>query len=303
MEAARKYSWPLGKSTGHVRADCFAARCLKQIGFVHGQLVGSTEMNAHTLSFLPNICCLSTERTMRISGMTKLSILLGGILLAFPCSLLLVSSTLFFLGVPISWFHSPMALAMAVGFGWWAVNFYFAQERIRVFALLFGAAVIAFVLFAVISSRIYDISWDGQTYHAEAIVQLANGWNPFRDAAPPGLVFHKYPWFFPIYLGFFPKGPWICAAALYKFSGSFESGKAFHLTLILASFLFSFAALSTFQSIKWPWRLILTLLIAFNPVSFYQMFTYYVDGQLSSLLAITIGLLILVYRRPDRVLM
>ena len=235
--------------------------------------------------------------------MTKLSILLGGILLAFPCSLLLVSSTFFFLGVPISWFHIPMALAMAVGFGWWAVNFYFAQERIRVFALLFGAAVIAFVLFAVISSRIYDISWDGQTYHAEAIVQLANGWNPFREASPSGLAMHKYPWFFPIYLGFFPKGPWICAAALYKFSGSFESGKAFHLVLILACLLFSFAALSTFRSIKWQWRLILGLLIAFNPVSVCQMFTYYIDGQLSSLLAITVGSLILVYRRPDRVLM
>lgn len=196
-----------------------------------------------------------------------------------------------------------MALVMAAGFGWWAVNFYFAQERIRVFALLFGAAVITFVLFAVISSRIYDISWDGQTYHAEAIVQLANGWNPFREASPPGLVRHKYPWFFPIYLSFFPKGPWICAAALYKFSGSFESGKAFHLVLILACLLFSFAALSTLRSIQGPWRLMLSLLIAFNPVSIYQMFTYYVDGQLSSLLAITVVLLILVYRRPDPVLM
>ncbi len=235
--------------------------------------------------------------------MAKLSILLGGILLAFPCSLLFVSSTLFFLGVPVSRFHIPMALAMAAGFGWWSINCYFAQERIRVFALLFGAAVIAIVLFAVISSRIYDISWDGQTYHTEAIVQLANGWNPFREALPPGLVMHEYPWFFPIYLGFFPKGPWICAAALYKFSGSFESGKAFHLVLILTCLLVSFAALSTLRSIKWPWRLILSLLIAFNPVSFYQMFTYYVDGQLSSLLAITVGLLILVYRRPDPVLM
>ncbi len=235
--------------------------------------------------------------------MTKLSILLGGILLAFPCSLLLVSSTLFFLGVPISRFHALVAAAMAGGFGWWGVNFYFPLERIRVFGLLFGSAVISFFLFAWLNSRIYDISWDGQTYHAEAIEQLANGWNPFREASPPGLVIHKYPWFFPIYLGFFPKGPWICAAALYKFSGSFESGKAFHLMLILACLLFSFAALSTLRSIKWPWRVILSLLIAFNPVSLCQMLTYYVDGQLSSLLAITVALLILIYRRPDPVLM
>jgi hypothetical protein len=234
--------------------------------------------------------------------MTRISNLLGAILLAFPCSLLLLTSTLFFLGVTISRFHVLVAAMMAAGFGWWAVNFYFPHDRVRVFGIVFGSAVISFSLFALLSSRIYDLSWDGQTYHTEAIVQLANGWNPFREASPPGLALHKNPWFFPIYLTFFPKAPWIGAAALYKFSGSFESGKAFHLMLILACFLFSFAALSTFRSIKWQWRLILSLLIAFNPVSVCQMFTYYVDGQLSSLLAITIALLILVYRRPDPVL-
>src|SRR5512143_2372484 len=117
MEGTRKYSWPLGESTGHVRADCFAARCLNRIGFVNVQLVDSTEMNAPS-RFLSNIYCLSTKRTMRTSAVTKLSILLGGILLAFPCSLLLVSSALFFVGVPISRFHVPLAAAMAAGFGW-----------------------------------------------------------------------------------------------------------------------------------------------------------------------------------------
>jgi hypothetical protein len=183
------------------------------------------------------------------------------------------------------------------------VNFYFPQERIRVFGLVFGSAVISFCLFALLSSRIYDISWDGQTYHAEAIMQLANGWNPFYEASPSTFGIRTYPWFFPVHMAFFPKALWIYAAALYKFSGSFESGKAFHLTLILACFLFSFAALSTFRSIKWPWILIVSLLIAFNPVSVCQMYTYYVDGQLSSLLGIIVCLLILIYRRPDRVLM
>ena len=249
----------------------------------------------------PGTVPLSIFGPMRISRIRNLSILLGAILLAFACSLLLVSSTLFFLGVPISWFHVPVAAAMAAGFGWWGVNFYFPQERIRVFGLLIGSAVIAFFLFALLSSRIYDISWDGQTYHAEAIAQLANGWNPFFEAPRGGPAFsHSGVYASPFYLIFSSKGAWICAAALYKFSGSFESGKAFHLMLILACFLFSFAALSTFRGIKWQWLLILSFLIAFNPVSVCQMFTYYVDGQLSSLLGITVGLLILIYRRPDR---
>ena len=109
---------------------------------------------------------------MRISRIRKLSILLGAILLAFACSLLFVSSTLFFLGVPISRFHVPVAAGMAAGFGWWGVNFYFPQERIRMCGLLFESAVISFSVFALLSGRIYDISWDGQTYHAEAIELL-----------------------------------------------------------------------------------------------------------------------------------
>ena len=226
----------------------------------------------------PGTVPLSIFGPMRISRIRNLSILLGAILLAFACSLLLVSSTLFFLGLPISRFHVPAAAAMAAGFGWWGVNFYFPQERIRVFGLLFGSAVIAFFLFALLSSRIYDISWDGQTYHAEAIAQLANGWNPFFEAPRGGPAFsHSGVYASPFYLIFSSKGAWICAAALYKFSGSFESGKAFHLMLILACFLFSFAALSTFRGIKWQWLLILSFLIAFNPVSVCQMFTYYVD--------------------------
>jgi hypothetical protein len=203
--------------------------------------------------------------------------------------------------VPISRFHVPVAAMMAAGFGWWGVNCYFRRERMSVFGLLFGSAIILFILFALLSGSIYDISWDGQTYHTEGIEQLANGWNPFLEAPHNGPAFrHGGVYAGPFHLSFSSKGPWICAAALYKFSGSFEAGKAFHPMLILACFLVSFAALSTFQNIRPSWILILSLLLAFNPVSICQMFTYYVDGLLSSLLGIAAGILLLIYRRSDR---
>jgi hypothetical protein len=225
----------------------------------------------------------------------SLCILVGSILLAFVCSLLLVTSLLFALGLSLSWFVVPLAGLMAAAFGSWVAGQYFKTSRTYAFFLAFGISLVAFSVFALLNSEIYEASWDGETYHAEAIVQLTNGWNPFRQAPPGEAVF-------PTYLSFFPKGPWIWAAALYKFSGSFESGKAFHLTLILTCFLFSFGALDSLQKISRRWILWLSLLMAINPVSASQMFTYYVDGQLSSLLVIATGLFILMDRRPDRIL-
>jgi hypothetical protein len=224
------------------------------------------------------------------------SILVGAILVAFLCSILLISSMLFVSGIVISRFHIPVAALMAAGFGWWAAAVYFPEHRTRAFGLAFGSSVIAVACFAVINRNIYDTSWDGQEYHAEAILQLMNGWNPFKDAVPQGVAS-------PVKLRFYAKGSWIAAAALNTFIGSLEAGKALHLTFMLVSWLFSFAAVSTLAGLAWRYKLMVSLVLAISPVSICQMFTYYVDGQLSSLLISAVGLLILLDRRPDRVLM
>jgi hypothetical protein len=49
---------------------------------------------------------------------TNLSILVGAIFVAFLCSILLISSTLFVSGIVISRFYVPLAGLMAAGFAW-----------------------------------------------------------------------------------------------------------------------------------------------------------------------------------------
>lgn len=229
-------------------------------------------------------------------GITNFYILIGAMLLAFVCSILLVTSVLFVVDIPISWFHVPFATAMGAGFGWWTVTQYFPSERARVFGLALGICVVAVISASWVSGSIYDPSWDGQWYHAEAILHLMNGWNPFRDALPAGIAD-------PIQLSLHAKGPWITAAAMNKLTGNFETGKVFHLILILASCMFALAATSTFKGLAWPFQVVAGLALAVSPVSICQAFTYYVDGQLSSLLTSFFSLLILLDRRPDRVLM
>jgi hypothetical protein len=228
--------------------------------------------------------------------MAALPILIGSILIAFDCSIQVVSSILFATGVPLDWFQVPLATAMAAGFGWWVARHYAEGDRGRAFGVAAGISITAFLLFALLSSQLYDVSWDGQTYHAEAIAQLAAGWNPFRGQLLP-------PVDYPTELAFFAKGPWISAAALYRLTGSFEAGKAFHPTLMLACCLFWVAALRSLEKITRGLTCLLGVMVALNPVSTYQMHSYYVDGQLSSLLATTIALLLLIGRRGDRPLL
>src|SRR5437016_5939952 len=66
---------------------------------------------------------------------TNFSILVGAILVAFLCSILLISSALFVSGIVISRFHVPLAGLMAAGFGWWAATVYFPAHRGRAFGL------------------------------------------------------------------------------------------------------------------------------------------------------------------------
>jgi len=67
--------------------------------------------------------------------------------------------------------------------------------------------------------------------------------------------------------------------------------------------MFSLAAISTLKGFAWPYQVVATVAVAVSPVSICQAFTYYVDGQLSSLLTTAFSLLILLDRRPNRVLM
>lgn len=228
--------------------------------------------------------------------MADVAILVGSILVAFVCAILLVGSVLFAAGVSLDWFQLPVASAMATGFGWWLASCYIRQGRVRALRVAVGVSGVAFLLSVLLNSMLHDVSWDGQTYHAEAIAQLAAGWNPFVGGPLDQVGY-------PTELSFFSKGSWISAAALYKVTGNFETGKAFHLTLMVACCCFWMAALSGVGNISRRWILLLSVTVAFNPVSTYQMHSYYVDGQLCSLLASAVALMILIDRRGDGALM
>jgi hypothetical protein len=131
-----------------------------------------------------------------------------------------------------------------------------------------------------ISGAFYDVSFDGQAYHQEGVYQLAHGWNPlFTRYISPISIDQN------VKLIHFTKGPWIIAAAMYRLTGRIETGKFANLLLAAAAFSMALAVFAGSKKKLSAWPVAMAALVAANPVALCQMFTFYVDGQMASLLA------------------
>ncbi len=171
-------------------------------------------------------------------NLRQTSLLLGMTALIFIASIFVVSSLLFLAGVHITPFHLPIALLVTMLFTWFAGRTYFPDHKIKALAAVWIGFAAMFFLFLWISGQFYDLSYDGQTYHQEAIIHLKkNGWNPVYDA-PLKLGTGQDIW-----INHYAKMAEICAASLYTLTGHIELSKMFNLLLIGGSFFISLAAL------------------------------------------------------------
>lgn len=213
--------------------------------------------------------------------------------LLLPAILISISTLLFFLTIPISGLHFLASLAATLGISFLlakkhryfknTVNFetcaYWKVTSVFIIVILVG-------LF--ISVSVFDFSQDGQAYHQPAVIALAKGWNPFHER-----YLEKVDPFYKqamtgneIYANHYPKAAWITAAAVYRLTGSVESGKLFNFLYLAAAFLITWNFLLRFGRIPGKSRLLIAALVALNPVTLYQLFSYYNDCQLASLLSI-----------------
>lgn len=205
------------------------------------------------------------------------SFLLGGSLHAyhFAASLAAVLAT-------------PLALSRGCALGWR-----------RALAVTLGFLLLL-VLALALAGSFYDVSWDGQVYHQEAIIQLAQGWNPvYQDVGDevldtPLMVAQ---------INNFTTGPWVLAAAVYQATGIIEQGKVFHFLFMLAALLACYHALRSLTPLGRPAAWLVAGLAALAPVSLTQMFSYYVDGQLGSLFLAVLAAGAVVLGRGGRIVL
>jgi hypothetical protein len=204
--------------------------------------------------------------------------LLGLTLLAFMFFMLLLSAIGFGVGISLSPVHFWLSVAGTVAFAFIAVKLYYKQHTWKYFVGIVGVAFLLLYCFMHVSGLFYDISYDGQVYHQEAVIQLANHWNPFqqylaREQSQSAMLLNHY-----------AKGPWLYEAVLYTVTGQIEQSKAFNFLVMTASCLLAYSAIKGSGRFNTKQALFFSLLLALNPVSIYQGLSFYIDGQLASLL-------------------
>ncbi len=228
------------------------------------------------------------------SSLRDATLTAGLLLMLFPCLLAVVSVVGFAMGLPIGAVHVPVAAFLTALLAGEVAGVRDSRAQVHRFARAVAGTSLFVVACLWVAGRWNDLSYDGQAYHQSAVLMLARGWNPVRDPLSPALdSFHLLP-------AHYPKAAWIAAASVYKLTGHLEQGKGINLVLFGGAFLLVWSALLG----RWPAHPVRTglfaLLVALNPVTLCQAFTFYVDGQLACCLTALVALGYLAFIQADR---
>jgi hypothetical protein len=140
----------------------------------------------------------------------------------------------------------------------------------------------------------YDYSFDGQWYHQQTVIQLANGWNIFETRLPEEVNGA-------VWINHYAKAPYLFQAAIYSLTGKIETAKGLNFMLAGFSFLLLAAYLRSYTRLSRISVFGLSALTVSNPVVFSQLFTFLIDGIVCSLLLIFVLFLFHYHRTKSSV--
>jgi hypothetical protein len=134
----------------------------------------------------------------------------------------------------------------------------------------------------------YDFSYDGMWYHQDGVRLIAAGWNPYTH-----FLSLKETSLSDLYLNHYPKATWISSGSIYAFTNKMESAKIINWFALYGAACFCYLTLKSVFSLSKGALIALTCILALNPVVIYQLFTFYVDGLMGSLLTCLICVAVL----------
>ncbi len=195
----------------------------------------------------------------------------------------LIPSLGFIIGIKVSKLHFPISILCSL------ILSFFLIKNLKVFIISFGIFCVLLLTSYQLSLLFYDFSWDGITYHQDAIVKLANGWNPVKENSnsPNG-----------IWIDYYQKGIEIIQSTVYACTNKIEAPKLINFLFIFTAFLLVYDGVQSFIKSTLS-KLVFTFVTVFSPIVIGQMFTYYIDGLYYLLLISTISCIISLYKKNN----
>jgi hypothetical protein len=218
--------------------------------------------------------------------------LIGFFLINFVGIMLLLATFTFIANQSLNKLHFPCAFLLSTIINWSACKYYFIKNT----SVFWKSTVIVIVLILIsiiIAGYFYDISYDGQWYHQETLIQLKNGWNPIYQQLSEKIDVS-------IWLNHYAKGAEIPEAIVYVFFNRIETGKAVNIILLVASFCLIVSFLFRIEKMSTLKVYLIAALLTCNPVFMAQVLTYYVDLQLGLLLLDILIILCLMFFEKDK---
>lgn len=158
--------------------------------------------------------------------------------------------------------------------------------------ILCVTVLMVFLISVGASCLIYDVSYDGEAYHKPAVGLINLGWNPIYETTTESIERLNIENLIPsgnIIADVYAKATWIFAASCYSVFGDIESGKCYTLLGMLALFCIVTSFLIEKANLRGWQAICCSFFLAANPVNLSQMFTYYNDGFLGTLVLIYIS--------------
>lgn len=236
---------------------------------------------------------IGKDNEMR-NKLEKVTFVLGSQILLFVGFTIFFAAIFILLNLKINFISIIISFILSIIIGYIMLKNQIIDVKERTKYILGVNAIFILVLVSCIllSAKFFDISFDGQMYHQDAVIHLQEGWNPVYDDQ---LNEEYVPY---IWVNHYAKASWYFATAIYDLMGNIEYGKSINILLLMSSILIVFSLILRVKD-SLIFGIVCSILIALNPVTISQLFTFYVDGLLYSTLLILVTLLIRQFIEED----
>lgn len=212
-------------------------------------------------------------------------------LLLMSTLVLIITNILYAFKISINSLYLPFIYVISIII----FTIYRKKENIRKSTISIIIATIVFAGLIITAGKIYDITADGNTYHKLAVGALKNGWNPLyesvgdynKDKGNPFDILDdnvNVKW-----VDHYARGTETFGAVVYAFTGNMETSKVFNMLWVYIGFFILFMILKQMKIAEWK-SLLISAVMAFNPISMTHLTNLYLDG----VLAISLFMIILI---------